>query len=331
MGNSDLILRKAIVHILDTTKSEPGLSSDCIQTDSEELNSFIKKHLSNLVESDHMDKCIFDDSIESEMRELLKTFEEKDMVGSTQRMAKLLFDRMMEFENVPAADLVVVTFQMHSKNYLAMLKMNYKANYTHTTHNNKNRLVLNKTSLPSGKVDEAILVNLEDKEVSISEKIYEINGEKQKYLSTYYLCCNTQPSTVRVLKEMEKAVKAVNKEFFEEDAVKQLEIKNMLDKEFQDEGEIDTTDIADKLYEGMPAALEAYAEKMDESNLIHEKLKPKNENTVKHYRFQKIKTASGIEIRIPMEVFEDSGMFEIKEEYGKYQIMIKDIETMTVG
>ena len=63
--------------------------------------------------------------------------------------------------------------------------MNYKTSYTHATREaeggNRNDIILQRALLPAQgqKLSEAFIVNLSDGSILLTEKKYEVNGEKR--------------------------------------------------------------------------------------------------------------------------------------------------------
>ena len=115
-------------------------------------------------------------------------------------IANLLYGIMNTNIDIPSADLFVVRFKGGDQEYLALLKMNFKASYTHRTladgDNNKNDIIRYKAVLPTEtqKLSEAAIINLHTKQVQVVEKKYEVNGEKTNYFSYLFLKCSSHLS-----------------------------------------------------------------------------------------------------------------------------------------
>lgn len=331
MEPNDIILRKIIVHVLDTSKSKPVLSEGYVDTDREELNDFLHKHIYRLVTSDEKKECVF--SEDSEIYALLKNFNEDSFTEISVEIAEKLFMLMKENPSIPPADLVLATYQCKSQPYLAILKMNYRENYVHFTRElegqRTNELMIQRAALPISKLSEAVLIDLTVKSVSVIEKKYEINGEKEYYLSNDFLKCHAKMSPKTKLKLVEKTIRDVNKQFFEEDVEKQMEVKAIIEKEFREEGTLDTQQIGAKLYENQPEVQNVFLEKLEKNHIDYQTVEPENEATIKSYQSQHLKTDTGIEIRIPMEQYHDPSHFEfISNEDGTISLMIKNISRL---
>ena len=76
----------------------------------------------------------------------LETWDESDetsFIETSQAIANKLYIAMGEGLDIPAADLLFVTFQAEGIIYLALLKMNYKESYTHEVTETPDNPVIN--------------------------------------------------------------------------------------------------------------------------------------------------------------------------------------------
>ena len=151
MQKDDVIIRKAIVHILDIQKGYLGLS-DSMLDPGPDLNDFIRGHIYKLISSDDTKKCRFNED-SSPVYSMLETFDEndeEDFVNMSKKLAELLFEVMCDSVEIPAADFVVASFQIESTIHLALLKMNYKENFIHDqVEENQNNIIKERIVLPS--------------------------------------------------------------------------------------------------------------------------------------------------------------------------------------
>ena len=211
IAKDDIVIRKAILHILDTNRGECILSNTLLDP-GPDLHDFIRNHIYKIVSSDDTKNCEFNPEA-SPIYSILETWDESDdasFIETSQAIANKLYIAMGEGLDIPAADLLFVTFQAEGTIYLALLKMNYKESYTHEitasdsedtnlNSNDSNIPVINtgivksRALLPSAtsRIPEAVIINLSDYHIKLLEKRYEINGEKAYYLSENFLICHT--------------------------------------------------------------------------------------------------------------------------------------------
>ena len=252
---------------------------------------------------------------------------------TSKQLAQLLYDIMNANINIPPADVAVVVFSSGGSDYLALLKMNYKTSYTHLTKEqegkNANSIILQKALLPGQgqKLSEAFVVNLGTGELLVTEKKYEVNGEKRLYFSELYLECHAPLSQKSKLDIVTRAVEQVNRKYYgDDDAERKMEIKNVIYKELEEEGAIKVESLREKVFPDSPEMQTAFDEKMEKYNLSYETVQPKNEQTVKKFQSQRLTTDTGIEITIPMEEYQNPDRVEfITNPDGTISVLIKNI------
>ena len=227
-------------------------------------------------------------------------------------------------------------FEEEGKEHLAILKLNYKSAFTHWVNNyeegNVNTIISHKTLLPleSQRVEECALIDLSDYSLRVLEKKYEINGEKEFYLSQYYLKCKSELSTNEKLKILDKVTKDINKKYFDEDFEKAIEIKKAVSESLEDNERIDIEDIAQKVYDTNVEIRNEYMEEMSKSGLYEKEIVIPEKLAEKKFSMQKIKTDSGIEVKFPLEFANRRDKIEfINNPDGTVSILIKNVEKIT--
>ena len=330
MKSEDIILKTAIVHILDSSVGVPVLS-DCAIEPGPDLSDFFKGHIEKLSESDDVKFCQFAD--DSEIKELLKNCTPDNFVETSRKLCEELYDIMNANIDIPAADIAIVVFSCGSEDYLGFLKMNYKTSYTHATREeegkNMNQIILQRAILPgqAQRLSESFIVNLSNGELLVAEKKYEVNGEKRFYFTELFLRCRAPLSQKSKLDIVTRAVEQVNKKYYgEEDTGRKMEIKNVICRELEDEGSFHVETIKEKVFPDSPQMQEDLDEKLEKYNMTYEVVAPKSEQTIKKFQKQKLTTDTGIEISIPMEEYRNPEHVEfITNEDGTISVLIKNI------
>lgn len=330
MKADDMIMKTGIVHILDSSVGVPVLS-DCPIDLSGDLSDFLKAHIEKFTESDDVKVCRFGE--DSEVKGLLEHCTPENFVETSKKLAELLYDIMSENIEIPAADIAIVIFSAEGNDYLAFLKMNYKTSYTHLTREeegkNQNSIILQRALLPGQgqKLSEAFSVNLGTGELLVTEKKYEVNGEKRMYFSELYLECHAPLSQKSKLDLVTKAVDQVNRKYYgDDDAERKMQIKNVIYQELEEEGSLRVESLREKIFPDSPDMQDAFDKKMEKYNLSYETVQPKNEQTIKKFQRQRLTTDTGIEITIPMEEYQNPDRVEfITNPDGTISVLIKNI------
>ncbi|MDO4170778.1 MAG: nucleoid-associated protein [Lachnospiraceae bacterium] len=329
----EIIIRKAIVHILDC---ESGFmkTSNALLDLGPELNEFLRGHIFRLMDSDDTKQCHFyeESSPVYSMLEQLNEKEEEQFIEVSKVLAENLFDIMCESIEIPPADFICVSFQVESQVHLALLKMNYKDSYAHFQSDKLNYIVKNRVIPSNGaRLTEAVLINLETMDIRLVEKRYEIKDEKINYLSERFLMCHTDLAPKRKFNILTRVINDINNKYDSADVQTKLETKSRLQKEFEEAQEFNISKIGDRLFGNSPEKKEAFDNKMERYDMQYDNFSVVKKSTVKKLEKQVIVTDTGIEISIPMEEYNTKENVVItREADGTSTITIRNIEGVSV-
>lgn len=331
----DIIIRKGIIHILDSHNGYLGLSNDLLDM-GPDLMEFIRGHIFKILDSDDTKKCRFDGGI-SPIPALLEDMQEKEddsFIQASRLLAESLFDIMCDSVTIPAADLVVVSFQLHSVVYLALLKMNYKDTYIHKEEENEVNDIVKQRIMPMGgaRLTEAVIVDLLEYKVQLVEKKYEmLTGDKINYLSERFLKCYADLAPKKKFQILNKTITAINNRHYGTGLKDRIDIKSKLREEFAEKNEFRVNEIGDRIFGDSPEKKQIFDDRMERYDMQYDKFTVGKENTVKGLEYITIETDAGIEIKIPIEEYITKENIEIIEEPGGGStVVIRNIELARV-
>lgn len=331
MQKEDIHLQQVIIHIMDSTMGMPVLSDQILDHGSD-FGDFVRAHIYRILESDDMKKCSFDDN--SQVEAILEEYNPDQFVACSQKLGELLYGVMNKNIDIPPADLLVVEYQVEQQPFLALLKMNYKTYYTHMTDSdpwgNSNSVIKQKAILPgeNQKLAEAALIDLTDKSLRLIEKKYDVNGVKINYFSQLFLQCHGSLSPKTKLAIVTKAVDDVQKKFYHESEQfeVQMETKSIINQTLEEEGSFAVPVLMDKIFKEQEEMKEEVMKKLDKYHLAETEVAPQNPNTTKKFGKQNLITDTGIEIRIPMEQYQNKDKVDfITNPDGTISVLIKNI------
>ena len=78
MEKDEIIIRSAIMHILDSTVGMPVLSDELLNL-TPDMNDFLRNHIYKVISGDELKTCVFDEE-NSEVYRLIQDFTEENMV-----------------------------------------------------------------------------------------------------------------------------------------------------------------------------------------------------------------------------------------------------------
>lgn len=331
----DIIIRKGIIHILDSHNGYLGLSNDLLDM-GPDLMEFIRGHIFKILDSDDTKKCQFDGSI-SPIPALLEDMQEKEddsFIKASRLLAESLFDIMCDSVTIPAADLVVVSFQLHSVVYLALLKMNYKETYVHKEAENEVNDIVKQRIMPMGgaKLTEAVIVDLLEYKVQLMEKKFEmLTGDKINYISERFLQCHADMAPKKKFQILNKVITDINNRYENEPLRNRMNAKSKLREEFAEKNEFRVNEIGDRIFGDDVEKKSFFDYQMERNDMQYDKFTVGKENTVKGLEYITIETDAGIEIKIPIEEYITKENIEIIEEPGGGStVVIRNIEQARV-
>lgn len=322
-----------IVHILDATVGMPVLSDSVLEYGSD-FGDFVREHIGRISGGDEARECEFYQS-ESEIYQLLAEGIGERFVALSQEIASQLYAIMNSNIDIPSADLLVVHFTCGQGEYLALLKMNFKAGYTHRTiageEGNINDIISYKAVLPgqSQRLTEAAVIDLHSLKLNVVEKKYEVSGEKINYFSYLFLKCSGPLSHKTKLNIVTKAIDKVQREGLREWNTYEaaMEAKAIIQEELAEKGSFVVEELADRIFEEQADLRNAFQEQMEKYDMVRQEVVVQSDATARKYQKQHLMTNTGIEIKIPMEQYRDTGSVEfITNEDGTISLLIKNIE-----
>lgn len=334
--DNNINIRKFIVHILDNSIEVPVLSDE-EHSLNYEINEFLSKHLEKALHADNLKSAHFiNDSNSIKNGCVAIADHDHSFVVVTKNLAADLYEIMKRNGDIPPGDVVFIEFSNNNIPYLGILKFNYKSSYIHyvetSSIGNKTSIIKQKTALPSEnqKVDEAIFINLNDFSIKLLEKRYEIDGEKQFYLSTLFLNCTSEISPYQKAKIFTKVTEDFSNRYFEKDAEKIAEVRKTIVDNVDENNCVNIKSMAQNLFRDNLDMQTSFVETVKKSGLKDDVINIHDKIIEKKFRKQKIKTDIGIEINLPIEYYNDPDKVEfITNIDGTISLVMKNIGKIT--
>lgn len=329
----DIKLYNMIVHILDSSLSVPVLSMEEMESNYE-IKEFFANHIVKTLNDDGLKHCKFQTDYNMVYNYINEfTQDDSKFVEMSINISNQLFSIMNANINIPSADLAVVAFGCRGTKYLALLKLNYLnsfIHYTETENNaNVNQIIQHRTTLPNSgqKINEVMIINLSTLDIDILEKKYEIDGQKEFYLSLHFLKCQTNLSSKEQYNIVKKATDTITKKFFNEDVEKKMDIQQELYNNIEESGEINLDRFADEAFKNNIQVKEEFMETISQKGLEEPVVHLTEKTITRSFEKQKLKTDTGIELKIPMELYNDPDNVEfITNPDGNISIVIKNVK-----
>lgn len=326
----EIIIRQAILHVLDSTLDAPVLSGNCMELTAEKT-AYLQYHIEKLLASDDIRQCrpLPDSAFQNELEH------NNDFIDLSCRIAGVLFDYMHAHTTIPGADLAVVDFARDGAPWLAILKLNYKNGYTHYTDTVDgapvNSIIQQRACLPtqSGKVEEGALVSLSDYSMRLLEKKYDIDGHKEFYLSTVvFQYTQAEPEKKKLQAIQDAAVQAVQETYEDEPHVEAQVAMLIANQAADNDNQVSVEQVRRQLAEDYPLAAVPFDDYVEKSEVIERPEQPVTVTPARIRRMESrsIHTASGIEVKIPTEILSSESEVEfLHDADGSVSLLIKNV------
>ncbi len=342
MEKGDIKLRKVIVHILDSTVGMPVLSDTLLEYGLD-FEDFLRGHIFKLMATDDKKTCEFHKNDSRVYQQLVALTEagQKDeaFVETSQQLALYLYEIMNKNIEIPQADFVEILFEAEGETYLALLKMDYKTSYTHQTQSdafgNANQIIKFRAILPTEtqKLSEAAVICLSDFSIYMIEKKYEVNGQKTNYFSKLFLHCSGALSAKTQLSIVTRAIDTVQKKYYgdSEQFEVQMEAKQVIHQQLEETGAVDVPFVLDQVFKEKEEFKQEVNEQLEKYHMDTDvQIEPQAESTAQKFAKQYLATDTGVEIKIPMEQYQNGEHIEfITNPDGTISILIKNVGRIT--
>lgn len=328
-------IKKTILHIIDPSVGLPVLSEE-EHPENGEIIEFIEKHIENIFRDINIKQSFFKGDYNEVQNLCSHIANDNDLfIEKTQEFAKLMYNILSQNVDIPPCDLICSLFEGDDKKYLGFFMFNYKTSYIHYVEEleegRRNTVVKQSTTLPNinQKIDEFVLIDLEDFSILLKEKKHEINGERDYYISKHLLKSVDQLSNKDKVDIVNRVTKKIVKDYYDDDVVKLAEIKTTMRQDIEEDGSIDIENIKTKVFSGNVDIQQKYDEEIEKKGLIEKSIEVNESLNKRIPKKQKLVMDNGIEIRVPIEYLSGDEKVEfLNNTDGTISVLLKDIRTI---
>lgn len=325
-------ISKAILHILDTNLGIPVLSEN-LMSFNDEMREYAEKHIIKCYNDADIKKTKFnnvDGLFFKSIKEYLNT---DDFIKFSNVVSELFFKLIVENQDIKPCDLLFLKANVFNKDYMIILKLNYKKGYIHFTkqeESTKNIIIEQPCSLPAAtqKIDEFIFVNLNSLDVYVKEKKCQVYNEPCYYISKHILHCKEEKPDKEKVKIITETTDKIIKEYYDDDMFMKSQVKNIIRENVEESLNINVEEISEKVFKDTEAK-QVYNEEIKMKGIKEPDVKVNFNYANKIKTKQKLITDEGIEINIPYEILSNKEKVEfITNNDGTISIVLKNIDSI---
>lgn len=325
----EIKLENCIVHILNTAEDGPVFSNQPLLLEPE-INEYLVKTIEKILSSDDVKNCFF--RSENNIWKQCKNAS-WDILSISQSISKEMFIIMRRNKEIPAADLIFGIASIDSHRYFFMLKLDYRSAFTHFVKTIDSHISINIIQhnalfpVQASKIVEGFFIDIDMPSVKAIERKYMVDGIKDFYLSTQILGC-TESKTPRqkTTKLLQVAEKVATMYYSDEDEM-DVHISSTMHEELQKSQVLSVENLGQKFFSKNPVAQEEFFKRLSVVDISRDEELSLSERFQRKFQKQSIKTFSGVEIKIPTQVYSDADEIEfINNPNGTVSLLIKNIK-----
>lgn len=325
-------ISKAILHILDTSLGIPVLSEN-LMSFNDQMREYTEKHILKCFNDPDLKKTKFINEVGFFLK-LIKEYKvNDDYIKFSNEVSEFFFKLIAENPDIKQCDLLFVQANVFNKDYMIILKLNYKKGYIHFTkqeESTKNIIIEQPCSLPaaSQKIDECLFVDLNSLEVFVKERKCQVYNEPCYYISKHLLECREEKPDKEKVKIITQTTDKIIKEYYDDDMFMKSQVKNIIRENVEEKLNINLEEISEKVFKDHDAK-QVYNEEIKMKGIKEPEIKVNFNYANKIKTKQKFITDEGIEINIPYEMLSNKEKVEfITNHDGTISIMLKNIDNI---
>lgn len=344
----------AILHAFDFESGGSVYSQRELDLGVRPVKSFVQRHVRKAFNSAENKHGEF--AADSQFAQALTQYFEQDagFVALSVQIAEFLYDQLRMADPVEPTDLLVVdyeddtdaqaavaseeaevadaAFEGRGERRFALLLLPRKQSFMHDISEFGGApfadVVRHDATLPSPtqKLDTYAIVSERTMGVDFNDKQRTIAGTDTYVIPDGLLQCAVQQASTReVLDTVTRIVEDVAQEYGANTAVALSKAKNYLVENVDESEELLPWDLADEVFEDVPAARERFAEEARREELP-ERVSVKRSATARMAKSHRIRTDTGIEITFPSEYSTNTDYIQFfNEPDGRISIELKNI------
>jgi hypothetical protein len=326
-------ISRAILHILDTSLGVPVLSENLMSL-GDEMRLYTEKHILKCFNDADLKKTKFIDEDGLFFKSIKEYKSESEFKKFAKEISEVFYKLLIENPDVSPCDLLFAQANVFNKDYMVILKLNYKKRYIHHTREEegiKNIIIEQPCSLPSAtqKIDEAIFVDLESLNVFVKEKKCQVYNESCYYISKHLLGCKEEKKDKEKVKIITDTTDKIIKEFYDDDIIMKSKVKNIIRENVEESLNINLGQISEEVFKDEEIK-KVYNEEIKMKGIKEPEVKVNFNYANKIKTKQKIITDEGIEINIPYDMLSNTDKVEfITNTDGTISIILKNIDSMS--
>jgi len=336
---NEVNLNGATIHILDNNSEEPVYNEYELKL-VDETYEYILKHIQKCFKDEELKYAVFNSE-----RNIVKDISqeyfngETDLITASKEIANQLFVLMKSNGSIPSCDLMVVSISTEYGLMLALLKMDYVKNYTHSIDFVENKIGINITpqfvGLPSGgqRLQKCAFIKpLKDENkfdlmvIDKQSKSKEAEDYGSNYFISNFLGCsiinNERDATRNFIKTTEKWTR----DNLKDNADKAEMVRTSIKKKLKEEDNVNINELSQEIFGDNTEESQKFVQYAKERG-ITDNVEVDKQWVDNKFKRVRLKIDKEIDIYIDAEAYTDNSKFEIvRNGDGTINMLIKHVK-----
>ncbi|MCI9092345.1 MAG: nucleoid-associated protein [Coprobacillus sp.] len=324
-----IIINKILMHMLDFEHRKIFHSTAFVDLNETTIDYYHKK-LEKALKSPTMKELIVGSMHELMLRSERMLENEDNFMKQAHDLTDQLYQLGAVIEEMPNCNVLFVDCIKDGEKHIVILKLNYRTIPMSIVEEGIVRITKQQVLPTAGAtVDEAIIINMDTKQLYLIEKKYMIDGKNDYYLNPQWIKGEEQLTDKQKFNTMKKVIRKMDDIYNVNDGKALPLMKQEINEKIETHQPVKPLEIVKKV-------LEKDYQAQEESELMLKDLGISEEDKI-----QSISTTSmdmcklvlddEIEVSLPIdEYLQGSHLEKRKEEDGTYSIILKDIKEVII-
>lgn len=324
-----IIINKILMHMLDFEHRKIYHSTDFVDLNETSIDYYRKK-VEKALNAPTMKELTVGSLHEMMLRSEKMIESDEEFIKQAHEMTDKLYSLGSVIEEMPNSNVLFVDCYKNGERFVAVLKLNYRMIPMSVVEEGIVRITKQQVLPMMGSaVDEAIIMNCDQKQLFVIEKKYTIDGKPDFYLNPQWIKGEEKLTDKQKLSTMTKVIKKMDNIYNVNDGKAMPLMKQEIQEKLETNQPVKPLEIVKKV-------LEKDYQAQEESEVMLKDLGIGEDDQIQSVALSSIDVCKlvlddDIEVSLPIEEYlSGSHLEKRKEENGSYSIILKDINEVIV-
>lgn len=337
----DILLEKAVLHVVDVNADGPILTSQPLTID-EDVEAFVRKHVVRSLNDDETISCRFLSETLPVASEVLKVIQDPNVfLETTFDLTEIMFE-LTKNSDIPSGDMLYVQFIADEQRCFGILKLDYQMSFMHDITFKEEALCVDLISKEVGLPGMgqrlkkcAFFTKAPENQIEmiVLDKKQKLEDGDENYFVEKYLQGVKVTDDTEKTRRFKKTVEKWTQKNLSEQIDVANEVRELVNEELLTEASVSVDRLSEAIGQFIPEGEEAFKTAISDAGYNPgSQFQVDKQWVEKKMKSKQIKTDTGVVIRGEFEFFKDSQKFVVKKNGdGTIDYIIKGVRNIIEG